>query len=338
MLADGDVRYVGDPIAMVVAESRYLAEDAAELVSVDIEPDDPVVTAAQALAEGSPRVHPELPDNLAGVLPAADLPELDGLLENAPHVFTETFDQHRYVYVPMETRGLVAEWDPWAKQLEVVFACQGVHDAAGCSTPGCWACPRTTSTSSWAMSAGRSGRRRSPPREEQAVVVAAMILGDRPVKWIEDRAENLISGGHAREESLEITAATDENGVLLAAKAHHIENVGAYPSGSNGQMAGLAIRMFPGPYHWSGPGSVAYSGQAVYTNTCGHCAYRGPWMMETTGREQMVDVIAQQAGHRPAGVPPPQRDLPRRAALHQRRCRWSTTASARRSAWSRRPS
>ena len=126
--------------------------------------------------------------------------------------------------------------------------------------------------------------------------MAAMAIGDRPVKWIEDRAENLIGGGHAREESLEITAATDENGVLLAAKANHIENVGAFPMGSNGQTAGLAGRVFPGPYHWSGPGSVGYTGQAVYTNTCGHCAYRGPWMMETTGREQMVDVIAQKLG------------------------------------------
>ncbi len=116
------------------------------------------------------------------------------------------------------------------------------------------------------------------------------------MKWIEDRAENLISGGHAREESLQITAATDENGVLLAARAHHIENVGAFPNGTNGQKAGLASRMFPGPYHWSGPGSVAYSGQAVYTNTCGTTAYRGPWMMETTGREQMMDVIAQKLG------------------------------------------
>ena len=127
-------------------------------------------------------------------------------------------------------------------------------------------------------------------------MVASVVLGDRPVKWIEDRAENLISGGHARQESLEIIAATDEKGLLLAGRANHIENVGAYPSGGNGQKAGLASRVFPGPYHWSGPGSVAYSGQAAYTNTCGLCAYRGPWMMETTGREQMVDVIAHQLG------------------------------------------
>ena len=72
-------------------------------------------------------MHPELPDNLAGVVPAADLPGLDGLLANAPHVFTETFTQHRYACVPMETRGLVAEWDRWTEQLEVVIAGQGVH-------------------------------------------------------------------------------------------------------------------------------------------------------------------------------------------------------------------
>jgi len=127
VLADGDVRYVGDPIAVVVAESRYLAEDAAELVSADIEADDPVVTAAQALAEGSPRVHHELSDNLAGVIPAADLPGMDKLLATAPHVFHETFGQHRYVCVPMETRGMLAQWDPWARQLELFVAGQGVH-------------------------------------------------------------------------------------------------------------------------------------------------------------------------------------------------------------------
>ncbi len=149
---------------------------------------------------------------------------------------------------------------------------------------------------------GAFGQKITPQREDQAVVLAAVMLNGRPVKWIEDRAENLISGGHSREESLQVTAATDENGVLLAGKAHHIENVGAFPAGTNGQMAASAARMFPGPYHWSGPGSVIYSGQAVYSNTCGHCAYRGPWMMETTGREQMMDVIAARLGIDPLEI------------------------------------
>jgi aerobic carbon-monoxide dehydrogenase large subunit len=295
LLADGDVRYVGEPIAIVLAESRYLAEDAAELVSVDIEPADPVVTAGQALAEGSPRVHPELPGNLSGLVPAADLPGLDSLFANAAHVFTETFDQHRYVQVPMETHGLVAEWDPWTGQLELVISGHGVH-APRLLYSRLLGIPEDDIRVIMGDVGGAFGQKISPTREEQAIVTAAVILGGRPVKWIEDRAENLISGGHAREESLEITAATDERGVLLAAKANHVENVGAFPNGTNGQKAGFSGRMFPGPYHWSGPGSVAYSGQAAYTNTCGVCAYRGPWMMETTGREQMVDVIAQKLG------------------------------------------
>ena len=301
VLADGDVRYVGEPIAVVIAESRYLAEDAAELVSVEIEPQQPVLDPAAALAEGSPKVHPELPGNSAGVVPAPDLPGLDGLLENAPHVFTETFTQHRYADVPMETRGLVAEWDRWTGQLEVVIAGQGVH-VPRLFFSRMLDLPEDDVRVIMGDVGGSFGQKAFPQREDQAVVVAAVILGERPVKWIEDRAENLISGGHAREESLQITAATDDDGVLLAARAHHIENVGAYPAGSNGQTAGGSARMFPGPYHWSGPGSVAYSGQAVYTNTGGHCAYRGPWMMETTGREQLVDVIAQRLGIDPLEI------------------------------------
>ena len=310
VLADGDVRYVGDPIAMVVAESRYLAEDAAELISVDIEPGDPVVTAAQALAEGSPRVHPELPDNLAGVIPAADLPEVDKLLANAAHVFTETFGQHRYVCVPMETRGMLAQWDPWAEQLELFIAGQGVH------------APRLFYSRMLGLAeddirvimgdvGGSFGQKAFPTREEQATVVAAMILGDRPLKWIEDRAENLISGGHAREESLEITAATDENGVLLAARAYHLENAGAYPSVGNGQMAGFSSVIFPGPYHWSGPGSVGYSAQAaLYEHVR---AVRLPGAVDDGDHGPGADGRRHRpaAGHRPAGVPPPQRDRPR---------------------------
>ena len=295
VLADGTVRFVGDPIAMVLAESRYLAEDAAELISVDIEPGEAVVTAEQALAEGSPRVHAELTDNAAGVLPAADNAELDAIIENAAHVFTETFAQHRYVNVPMETRGLIAEWDTGAKKLEVVLACQGVHDVRAFYAR-MLGLPADDIRVTMGDVGGSFGQKAFPTRDEQAVVAAAMIVGDRPIKWIEDRSENLISAGHARQESLRITAATDERGVLLAAKAHHTENVGSYPTGSNGQMAGLSSLVFPGPYHWSGPGSVAYSGQAAYTNTCGQCAYRGPWMMETTGREQMVEVIAHRLG------------------------------------------
>src|SRR4051794_13733392 len=96
VLADGDVRYVGEPIAIIVASSRAVAEDAADLVVFDIDPIAPVVTIAQALAPDA-GVHPERPSNLSGELPAMPQPELDELFDRATHVVTEHFTQHRYV-------------------------------------------------------------------------------------------------------------------------------------------------------------------------------------------------------------------------------------------------
>ncbi|MWA00950.1 molybdopterin-dependent oxidoreductase [Actinomadura sp. LD22] len=295
VLADTDVRYVGEPIALVVAESRYLAEDAAELVDVDIDVEDPVVGFAAALAEGAPRVHPELADNIAEEVPTADIPGFEERFDTAPHVFTETFDQHRYLCVPMETRGVVARWDPWTRRLELTLSGQGVHEPR-LFYSRMLGIPEDAIHVTMGDVGGSFGQKMFPMREEHAVVIASRLIGGRPLKWIEDRAENLIGGGHAREERIEIMVATDDRGVLLAGRADHLEDVGAYPYPGNGSAAGSAAGMFPGPYRWAGPGSVKYTGRAVYTNTCGRCAYRGPWMMETTGREQMMDVVARKLG------------------------------------------
>jgi aerobic carbon-monoxide dehydrogenase large subunit len=113
-LADGDVRFAGDPIAIVVAQSRYLAEDAAEAVEVDLEPLEPVLQAQTGL-DTEILVHPETGSNLAAQIssPADDEQTFAG----AAHVVTETVTQHRYVAVPMEGRGLVASWEPGRGEL-----------------------------------------------------------------------------------------------------------------------------------------------------------------------------------------------------------------------------
>ncbi|MFC5747867.1 xanthine dehydrogenase family protein molybdopterin-binding subunit [Actinomadura rugatobispora] len=301
VLADSDVRYVGEPIVLVVAESRYQAEDAAELVEVDIDAEDPVLGFAAALAEDAPRVHPELASNVAEEVPTPEIPGLDERFGSAPHVFTETFDQHRYLCVPMETRGIVSQWDPWTRQLELAISGQGVHEPR-LFYSRMLGIPEDAIHVTMGDVGGSFGQKMFPMREEHAVVIASRLIGGRPLKWIEDRAENLIGGGHAREERIELRVATDERGVLLAAEADHLEDVGAYPVPGNGMTAGTGAVMFPGPYRWAGPGSVRYTGRAVYTNTCGHCAYRGPWMMETTGREQMMDVIARDLGIDPLEI------------------------------------
>jgi carbon-monoxide dehydrogenase large subunit len=296
VLAEGDVRYVGEPIAIVVAESRAIAEDAADLVEFDIEPTQAIVTMDQAL-NGSELVHPETGSNLSGEVPTEPQPELETMFSEAAHVVSEHFDQHRYLCVPMEPRGVIASWDPWQQKLEVVASTQTVHELRLM-----WSRLLGIAEDSIHVVmgdvGGSFGQKMFAHKEEHGAVIAARTLG-RAVKWIEDRSENLIAGGHSREESIDVSLAFDDKGILLGAKVLHLENVGAYPNLGDGMNASASALMFPGPYRLQ---RMAYEAKGLYTNTCGHCAYRGPWMMETVAREQMMDIAAEQLGIDPLEI------------------------------------
>ena len=127
-LAEGDVRFVGDPVALVVAESRYVAEDAAELVEVEYEPLDPIVDPAVARTSDD-LVHPELGSNVAMSVPTPPDPDLDAALAGAAHVVSERLVQHRHTNVPMETRGVLASYEPASGQLDVWLSTQNPHEA-----------------------------------------------------------------------------------------------------------------------------------------------------------------------------------------------------------------
>ena len=290
-LAGDDVRFVGEPVAVVVAGSRYIAEDAADLVEVDIDPSEPVLDPLAALAEGSELVHPEFGSNLAGAMSLGDGDEVDAIFESAAHVVTETFRQHRYACVPMETRGIVTSWDPFAEELMVWLSTQGVHGARSYISRATGLPEHQVRVVARDVGGG-FGQKMFVMREELVAVLASIFLG-RPVKWIEDRRENLIAGNHSRDEQMTISCALDPDGRMLALRADHRENVGAFPYPGNGSNAGLTAVMLPGPYRIP---KVHYRSTAVYTNTCGRCAYRGPWMMETVAREQLVDSIARELG------------------------------------------
>jgi len=297
LLAEGDVRFTGDVMALVVAESRYLAEDGAELVDVDIDPLPPVLDPAAAAGKGDgeagrvPLVHPELGTNVADELPAAPRPDVDAVFASAAHVITETFGQHRYLPVPMETRGLVASWDRWSDRLELVISGQGAHEVR-LFYSRYFGIPEDRIRVLMGDVGGSFGQKVFPVNDEIAVVAAARKLG-RPVKWIEDRSENLIAGGHARDQSMRVSFALDADGVVLGARTDLTENVGAFPAGGSGSMLLAAMVVFPGPYRI---GAFAATGRAYFTNTGSRCAYRGPWMIETTAREQMMDVAAAELG------------------------------------------
>ena len=114
----------------------------------------------------------------------------------------------------------------------------------------------------------------------------------RPVKWIEDRRENLMAGQHARNDRMTVSFALDADARILGVRGELVEDVGAFPAGGSSSIGFVGV-LFPGPYKIP---KIGYSAKALFTNTCGRCSYRGPWLMETVVREQMIDVVAQRLG------------------------------------------
>jgi carbon-monoxide dehydrogenase large subunit len=289
-LAGEDVRFVGDALAIVVADDRYVAEDAAALVELDIDPLDAVIDVEAALT-GNELVHPELGTNLAAEVDTLDEGAWQAICDGAAHVVTRTFHQGRATNVPMEPRGLVVDWDPWVPELRVWSSTQNTHEvrAAAARVLGV---PEHQVRAMSGDVGGGFGMKIFLTPDEVCVVLAAHRL-QQPVQWIEDRRENLLAAGHARDDRATISLALDADGHLLGVRVEHLEDVGAFPVGGTGSSIGTINRLLPGPYRIP---RFFYSGRAVYTSTCGRTAYRGPWVMETVIREQALDHAARELG------------------------------------------
>jgi carbon-monoxide dehydrogenase large subunit len=290
LLADGDVRFVGEPIAMVIAESRYLAEDGVDLVMVDVDPLPPLVDYERSLDPDAPLVHPERDSNVSSTIPSNEDPEVARLIESAPVVLTETFRQHRYNCVPMETRGTIADWDPATAELRVWTATQGPFGVRS------WLARLLGEDESrirviMSDVGGAFGMKMFPAPDEISTVLASRVLG-RPVKWAEDRREHLMAGWQSREEQGTMTLALDDDGRFIAGRCEFLENAGAFPAAASSSMI-LSKMVMSGSYRFDAFDS---GGQAVFTNTTGRCGYRAPWMIETTVREQMIDLAAAELG------------------------------------------
>ena len=293
-LAIGDVRYVGDTVAIVVADSRYAAEDAAELVEVEYEPGQAVVDFATAADDTENLVHAAwgLPSNAMVATPFVPLsPDLDDAFANAEHVVECLIEQNRYISVPMETRGIIASWTPGRDEMDIVCATQSVHE-----TRNFFARYLGVSEGQVTVTArdvgGGFGQKMFVFREECSVVLASRLLG-APVKWIEDRRENLLSAPHSRNEQGKVRMAIDADGLIQAITVEHKGDIGAYPA----CPAIMDAQLLPGPYKIP---RLGFSMSMVWTNTMGKGAYRGPWMFETTAREMAIDYAAREIGMDPA--------------------------------------
>ncbi len=297
-LASEKVRFVGDPIALVVAESRYLAEDALDLIQVNYDPLPPVPNMEVALDPASAPVFEEAGDNIV-YHDTISYGDVDEAFSSADRVITQTFQQHRYINVPMETRGGVAAYDTSSGELTYYAATQA-HNAMRFFLGAQLNLPGHRIRVIAPDIGGAFGLKFGVYREDMLVCAAAMKTG-RPVKWIEDRRENLTAGGHAREETLTLDAAVKSDGTIIGLKVKMTLDAGAYPvMPINPALFTMIVRVvLPGPYRFQ---NYAFDATVVTTNKASYVAYRGPWAVETWVREGITDIIAKELGLDPVEV------------------------------------
>jgi carbon-monoxide dehydrogenase large subunit len=293
-LAEGEARFVGDPVALVVAESRYVAEDAVELVEVDYDPLPAVADYVDA-QESSALVHDGYEHNVVGRLRGAKPDAVNEACASAAHVVAETIYQQAYAPVPMETRGLVVEWS--GGELTIWAGTQAPHEVrAFCAR--LLGLPEHRVRVIMRDTGGGFGQKVQPMREDMCVMLAARKV-PAAIKWIEDRRENLMAANQARHEHGTARMAFAEDGTILAAQIDHVQDVGAYPTPWPVGTAAAVGMLFPGPYRVP---VATWTTTSVFSNTVGRSAYRGPWQFESVAREVLLDIAARRMGMDPVDL------------------------------------
>jgi carbon-monoxide dehydrogenase large subunit len=295
-LPTAKARFQGDPVACVVATDRYLAEDAVEQVLVEYEALPCVTDMWRALEPGAPRVDETLPSNLVSHQrftsgdPAAREREAHKVVE-------ATFSQGRLTHVPIETRGCLALWDEGRQHLTFHVGTQVPHpyrsQLAARLKLGehqvTVICPDI---------GGGFGQKITLYREELTVAAVARML-KRPVRWREDRMENLLAAAHAREQFCRTRAAITREGRLLGLTLEITEDFGAYCFYPGNYIARVVAMILTGPYRVQ---DYAFEVKVALTNKCGTAPMRAPMSITSWVMEGTIDAIARELGLDPADV------------------------------------
>jgi carbon-monoxide dehydrogenase large subunit len=296
LLAYDKVRHVGEALAVILAESRYLAEDAAELVTVDLDPLPAIVDPEAALLPGSPVLHDKYQTNLIGEFRIAK-GDVDGALARAPHRLKRRFHHHRYGAIPMECRGVIAAYDERADSITVWSSCQVVH----------WLRREASTVLNMpearircvALDVGGGFGVKGHVYPEELLIPFLARLMKRPVRWIEDRHEHFMSACHSRDQIHEVEAAFDDDGRLLAFRDSFIADCGAWNPIGAGIAYNTAVHL-PGPYKFD---NFAVHARIAATSKVPNAPYRGAGRPEATfAMERTMDLIAGELGLDPADV------------------------------------
>jgi aerobic carbon-monoxide dehydrogenase large subunit len=286
ILARDRVRYVGDPVAVVFCDDPYLAEDAAEHVVVTIE-ELPVLLHAEA-APG------EFADGLSteAAIIRKEYGDVDAAFRNATARVSLSLSIGRHSGVPLETRGAIARYDTTTDMLEMHGAAKVPHWNRDQIARMLGRSPASVNLFEGHVGGGFGVRGELYP-EDVLVCLAALRLR-RPVKWIEDRRENLIATNHSRQQTHRISAAIDRNGSILAIDDEFFHDQGGYMRTHAATVPDLAATMLPGPYRVP---SYRAIGHIRLTNKTPGGTYRAPGRYESTFvRERLMDAIAVKTG------------------------------------------
>lgn len=288
VLADGQVRYVGEPIAVVVADDPYLAEDAADLVVVEIEASEPILDAREAMADEAPRLREGLSNEVIAL--ERGFGDVERAFERADRIIEIDVRIGRQSAVPLECRGLVADYDPARDALTLWGGTKVPHFNRGVLATLLGISERQISYRSSDVGGGFGVRGELYP-EDFLVAYLARRFG-RPVKWIEDRTEHLIAANHSREQARKLTGAFSSDGRVLALRDVIFHDNGAYLRTHGMVVPELTMSMLAGPYR-----IPAYRGTAhvVLTNKTPSGTYRAPGRYEATfARERLFDLAARE--------------------------------------------
>jgi carbon-monoxide dehydrogenase large subunit len=298
VLARDKVRFVGEPVAIVIARDPYAAEDGVEAAVVEYEDLDPVVTDTAALAEGAPLVHAEAPRNTLVDVSLFATEGIDDVFAEAPCVVRVRTKTGRQNALPLETRGVVASWDDRDEQLLVQTNTQIPHQVRTVLA-GCVGLDEKQVRVTVPDMGGGFGQKCVVGREEIAAAAAALRLR-RPVKWIEDRRDALTAAFLAREQRYDVRAAFDADGHILGLDADVVCDMGAYScypftAGIEPLMASAEM-----PSVYKVP-AYRVRGRAVTTNKAPTGPYRGvsrpqyvmvmERLMERAAREMGIDPV-----------------------------------------------
>lgn len=287
------VLYVGEAIAAVVADTPEEAEDIADQVFVEIEPSAPVTHIREAIEPGAPLVHPHVKDNV--VLDAHfETESLDEVFSRADTVVELDIQSGRESHMPIEARGGYATYDDTTGKVTLAASIQSPHlmrtiisDLMGM--------PEADLHVVAPAVGGAFGQKMCPSPEYVVLVWLARSL-KRSVRWIEDRRENLLSGGHGRDNRYRVRGAFSEDGKFLALDADVLCNAGAYSyyPVTAGLEALMALAELPGPYDIS---EYRVRARAITTNTCPSGTYRGISRPNITlTLERLMDIAARKLG------------------------------------------